>query len=134
MTCRQRHAIDAANRITRNLSYERNRTRRKALGDAWRQQSASQVDRRRLPEGHRGRGGKRRGGVAAGVREVQSQGDAGTRRPQSGQWREDQDCSVKEAYLLVCEVGKGPPERLSRMTGGPLSEESGGKFAIAGRG
>src|SRR5208337_1190797 len=130
MTCRQRHAIDAANRITRNLSYERNRTRRKALGDAWRQQSASQVDRRRLPEGHRGRGGKRRGGVATGVREVQSQGDAGARRPQSGQWREDQDCGVKEAYLLVRQIGQGPPEPLSQTTalanlGRPPSENSG---------
>ena len=45
MTCRQGHAIDAPNRIARNLCNERNRTRRKALGDAWRQQSASQVDR-----------------------------------------------------------------------------------------
>src|SRR5208337_1536662 len=88
MTCRQGHAIDAANRIARNLCNERNRTRRKAFGDAWRQQSASQVDRRRLLEGYRGRGGKRRGGVATGVREVQSQGDAGARRPQSGQWRQ----------------------------------------------
>ena len=29
MTCRQGHAIDAANRIARNLRNERNRTRRK---------------------------------------------------------------------------------------------------------
>src|SRR5260370_17864850 len=25
--------------------------------------------------------------------------------PQSGKWREDQDCGVKEAYLLVCQIG-----------------------------
>src|SRR5271166_6736438 len=116
MTCRQGHAIDAANRIARNLRNERNRTRRKALGDAWRQQSASQVDRRRLLEGHRGRGGKGRGGVATGVRKVQSQGHAGARRPQSGKWREDQDCGVKEAYLLACQNGQGPPEPLRRTT------------------
>src|SRR5271157_2672025 len=116
MTCRQGHAIDAANRIARNLRNERNRTRRKALGDARRQQSASQVDRRRLLEGHRGRGGKRRGGVATGVRKVQSQGHAGARRPQSGKWREDQDCGVKEAYLLACQNGQGPPEPLRRTT------------------
>jgi hypothetical protein len=42
------------------------RTRRKALGDAWRKQSASQVDRRRLPEGYCRRRGERRRGVAAG--------------------------------------------------------------------
>src|SRR5271157_5142824 len=130
MTCRQGHAIDAANRIARNLRNERNRSRRKALGDAWRQQSASQVDRRRLLEGHRGRGGKRRGGVATGVRKVQSQGHAGARRPQSGKWREDQDCGVKEAYLLVCQIGQGPSESLSRTTaeanlGKPPSENSG---------
>src|SRR5271157_2377942 len=116
MTCRQGHAIDAPNRIARNLCNERNRTRRKALGDAWRQQSASQVDRRRHLEGHRGCGSKRRGGVATWVREVQSQGDVGARRPQSGKWREDQDCGVKEAYLLVRQIGKGPPEPLSRTT------------------
>src|SRR5271166_5720221 len=116
MTCRQGHARDAANRIARNLCNERNRTRRKALGDARRQQSASQVDRRRLLEEYRGRGSKRCGDVAAGVREVQSQGDAGARRPQSGQWREDQDCGVKEAYLLVRQIGQGPPEPLSRTT------------------
>jgi DNA-binding protein HU-beta len=64
------------------------------------------------------------GAEATGVREVQSQGDAGARRPQSGKWRQDQDCGVKEAYLLVCQIGQGPPESLSRTTaeansGGP---------------
>src|SRR5271166_1127704 len=63
-------------------------------------------------------------------REVQSQGGAGARRPQSGQWREDQDCGVKEAYLLVRQIGQGPPEPLSQTTalanlGRPQSENSG---------
>jgi DNA-binding protein HU-beta len=47
---------------------------------------------------------------------VQSQGDAGTRGPQSGKWREDQDCGVKEAHFLVRQIGQRPPEWPSRTT------------------
>ena len=41
-------------------------------------------------------------------------GDAGTRRPQSGKWREDHDCGVKEAHFLVRQIGQRPPEWPSR--------------------
>ena len=53
---------------------------------------------------------------ATGVRQVQGQGDRGTRRAQSGEWRKDQDCGVKEAHLLVRQIGQRPPERLSRSS------------------
>jgi nucleoid DNA-binding protein len=60
--------------------------------------------------------------AAAGVREVQSQGDAGARRPQSGKWREDQDRVVKGVYLLVRQIGQGPTERLTRTTAEAVSD------------
>src|SRR5271166_5618421 len=67
-----------------NSYNEHNRTHRKDRRGAWREQSASQVHRRRHLQGHRGLRSKRRGGVAFGVRQVQSQGDAG-RNPASGE-------------------------------------------------
>jgi hypothetical protein len=51
--------------------------------------------------------------LASWIREVQSQGNAGTRGAQSDQRRENQDRRLAQTKLFACKGGEGAPERLS---------------------
>jgi hypothetical protein len=89
------------------------RRRQRAIPSAFRTTAAPPPLLERPSEKHRQRSGQRRRSFVSWIRKVQGQGFAGTRGPQSGQRRENQDRRVEKAFLFARQGSEGRLEHLN---------------------